>query len=697
MSYQPRNFKPLPPYRDPRDALAKALPSLQPPKRVSVVDAAEAHMRVKVNEQWSRFNRDTVPYMNEPMEMATSRDYRAMVFAGPSRTGKTMLLNAVWAHSIMCDPGRVAIYFDERTTRDSFELDTFSAIVRNSPDIAAMRGSGRGSDTIESKLFRGGSHVTLDIATASRMQERTLRVALATEFDRWGSSIDGEGEPYILLSARTHMAGSRGMVIMESSPRAPIKDENSVSADPHVPPLVDYGVFLQYRTSTRARYYWNCIECGAGFVPNYNLLDYPDSRDPVECGAMARLRCPHCNERIGHEHKDDMNRAGQWRHMGKDGKTVLITDPDIIKTIMLGYWLDGLQAGFMTWADIVQATVKAEAQFAATGDEESLRATINTRHGMAYLPRAGAGGDISLDDLRQKASRAPGPRGTAPDWTRFITLSIDVQSTYFSVGVYAWGLDGRRKPIDRFDLNVAPKAQEDAADRVLKPGLYAGDWSVLTDLETRRWPIEGGDWELGAVAAVVDMQGEKATTPNAYAFKRERRKAGFGQFWYLSRGREKRDYPDRVWLATPEKASGKSNRRAARDIQILNMATDRLKGAVAASLTMAEDGANYCHIPGWMTQEELTEFTAERSDDQGRWSKRPGFVRNESLDHAVQALALFIVLGGERLRPDAMPDWARLDLANPHARFVGAPDKAPVTAPPRAAPAPWIPKRDNWL
>lgn len=701
MTYGRYEFQPLPPYRDPRDALAKALPSLAPPRKVSVVEAAEASMRVNINNAWSRFRRETVPYMIEPMNMATSRDYRAMVFAGPSRCGKTMLLNAVWAHSITSDPARIGFYLDERATRDSYERNKFSPIVRNSPDLAAKRGKGRGSDTVDSKMFEGGTHITLDIVSGSRLQERDLRIALATEFDQYGADVDGEGEPLNLMLARTLMAGSRGMVIVESSPRAPELDENEITADPHTAPKVGYGVFSHFPDSTRGRLYWPCAFCGTMFVPNFDMLISPKSADDQEAGQAAKMQCPSCKELISPDHKAEMLAEADWHHMGAAGKPVTLQSGDVIDTDMLGYWLDGTQAAFMPWADIVVKMRQAERAFVSTGNEAKLRSVINTQIGTAYRVRAGNGGEISLEDLIRKAKTTPSHQAVAPDWTAFILVSVDTQGTYFSVGVTAFGLDGRHQPIDRFDLNTPPDGPYGPSKRVLKPGVYADDWKVLDALETVRWRVEGSDWELGAVAATVDMQGERATTDNAYKFLRRRRGEGKGTFWHLSRGRgltKRKDYPDRVWQARPETVSSKNKKRkVAKDIVILNMAADRLKDAVSASLVMTEEGPSYCAIPDWMSKDQLTEMTAERRDDSGHWEKRPGFVRNESLDHLVQARATFIIIGGERINPEAAPDWARLDPSNPFARFVGEPAAAPSEPEPAPEVASWIPQRDNWL
>ncbi|MEO1733180.1 MAG: terminase gpA endonuclease subunit, partial [Pseudomonadota bacterium] len=529
----------------------------------------------------------------------------------------------------------------------------------------------------------------------------SLQKALGTEFDQYGPDIDGEGEPLTLMLARTYMAGSRGIAIVESSPRAPVIDESEVSADPHVAPKVQYGVFAHYPNTTRGRLYWPCPCCGTLFVPKYEMLMVPDSVDDQEAGQAATMTCPHCREAISPDHKLEMLAASIWMHMGVEGKPVTHQSGDVIDTDMLGYWLDGTQAAFMPWSDIVVKMRQAERAFKSTGDESQLRSVINTRIGTAYRVRAGAGGEISLDDLLRKAEATPARQAVAPEWTRFITISIDTQATYFSVGVTAWGLDGRHQPIDRFDLNTPPDGPEGPAKRVLKPGVYADDWSVLDALETMRWTVDGSDWELGAVCAAVDMQGERATTDNAYKFLRRRRSEGKGTFWHLSRGRgvqKKKEFRDRVWQARPETVSGKSKKgRVAKDIVILNMATDRLKDAVSASLVMSEIGPNYCGLGDWMSKGQLTELTAERRDDDGHWSKRPGFVRNEGLDHLVQARAQFIIIGGERINLDAPPDWARLDATNPFARFVGEPENAPVQSTDSPTAPAWIPKRDNWL
>jgi phage terminase large subunit GpA-like protein len=288
-----------------------------------------------------------------------------------------------------------------------------------------------------------------------------------------------------------------------------------------------------------------------------------------------------------------------------------------------------------------------------------------------------------------------------------LTISVDVQGSRFPVGVTAWGEGGKHQLIDRFDLINPPVSAPGAADRALRPFDIAEDWAVLESLSTRYWPVEGGEWSLQAAAIAVDMHGGGATTDHAYRFYRGRRKVGEGKRWFLTRGNGGLKHSDRVWLRAPERASGK--RKVAVDIKILNMATDRLKDACSASLRLVEDGQNITIIPAWMEVPELTEFTAERRASTG-WEKRPGMVRNESFDHLVQARALHIILGGERIDWAAPRTWAVLaEGTNALAKRLGAPIVATVTAPREIERSPdqtdmrrpgrggWIEKREKWL
>jgi phage terminase large subunit GpA-like protein len=309
--------------------------------------------------------------------------------------------------------------------------------------------------------------------------------------------------------------------------------------------------------------------------------------------------------------------------------------------------------------------------------------------------------------LKDKAQDTQTPKGVAPSWARYLTVSVDVQGARFAVGVTAWGEGGRHQPIDRFDLISPPEGAPGGKDRALRPFEVAEDWRVLEPLSSRVWPVDGMGWSLKPVAIAIDMHGGGSTTDHAYRFYRGRRKAGEARRWFLTRGNGGLRHVDRVWLRAPERASGK--RKVASDIKILNMATDRLKDAIAASLRLTEDGQNLCLIPAWMDVPELIEFTAERRTESG-WEKRPGMVRNESFDHLVQARALHIIIGAEKIEWSApAKSWVMLSADNEFAvpdagQQDGKPKQVDATLDRKAVAHPpqshggWLNKRrEKWL
>lgn len=663
MNIQAAGFEPLPPYTDPRSALKRALPSLRPAERIGVTEAAERHMMVKVGDQWQPFRRDVTPYMTEPTDMIASRSYRGLAFCGPSQSGKTQMLQTAIAYTAMCNPGRVALFQMTREAAAEFERNKLAPMIRNSPDLRARQSSGRGADNVGQKLFSGGTQLTLDWPTITKLSSATIRLVLGTDYDHFPDSIGGEGDAYSMMRARAKSFMSRGMVVVESSPGAPITDESWRPDTPHASPPVKYGVLALYPGGTRARWYWTCPACDGEFEPTFKRLRYVDSRDPVEAGETAEMECPHCGVLHDHVLKRELNASGRWLHEASDGRVVPIDSGEVRRTDLLSYWLDGAAAAFSSWSDLVVQYRQAVERFEVTGDEESLKTALNTGQAQPYFPRSATSeNEVTLQGLRDKVSAmgVETKRGVAPGWTRYITVSVDTQGTFFSVGVTAWGLDGRHQPIDRFEIHTPPEGAPGAdGDRTLKPFDHAEDWAVLEPLATRVWPVEGEEFGLMPKALAVDMQGGGSTTENAYQFYRGRRKAGQGRLWYLTRGSGGR-HTDRVWLKEPERASQATGRRrkAATDIKILNMATDRLKDAVATSLRLTDRGQNICDLPMWMEEPHLVEMTAERRTDKG-WEKRPGMVRNESLDHLVQARALHILIGGEKIKADAPPDWAQ--------------------------------------
>lgn len=695
-------LRPLPPYVTPEDVLRDTLPMYDPPSRITVTEAAERFIRIPTAGRVQTYDRQAVPYMVEPQDATQNRRFKAVCFIGPAQTGKTQFLMNVALHSVTCDPSPVMIVHMTQSDARAWVEDKLDPVIQNSPLVLDRMGRGKDDDAKGRKRFAGMS-IEIGWPTVRQLSSRSKRLMLLTDYDHFESLVMGpkdnpEGTPFGMALDRITTYRSRGCVLVESTPARPIVDPTWArsQARPHEFPPVAEGIVPIYNDGTRARLYWECPECGEEFEARFEHLEYDASLDPVTAGERAVMVCPHNGCVIDHRRKVEMNRAilkgrGGWRHEAADGSLCALGDRAIRGADIASYAMDGVAAAFRTWGDLVAQKITAERKLEELGDETDLRKFFYTGLGRPYLPVAvGDDGAIPLAELRE--NRTLTPRGHCPDWTAFVVTSVDVQRGRFVVGVHAFGLDGRRTLVDRFDLAAPPEDAPGDKRRALDPAKMAEDWAVLDPLALAEYPVEGQDIRLRPVAIGVDFQGEPGVSDNAEKFWRARRAAGQGGIWFVTRGHGGLNQRSRTWHEVPERG----NARRRRGIRILNMATDRLKDTVAAALLKPGTAEGAFPLPEWLEEDPLTEFTAETRTEKG-WVLRAGMKRNESLDLAVQAQALAEHKGLLRLNPEAPPIWAQMSADNPFRLTEAARPKpiAPADASHQAQG--WIPKRTDWI
>ena len=682
---------PLPPFAAAAAVVRDALPSLEPMRRVTVADTATQRM-ILADGNWIPFRHDVAPYMVEPMEMVTSRRFDSIGFVGPARSSKSegLVINPL-AHAILAQPRKVAVFSPTKDAAAEWSQGALDEIITNSPALAAMRTTGRGADNIFTKRFRGGTRLTIDWPVKQKLAQRSLDLVIGTDYDAFDDDIGGDGGAFPLMRKRTESAGSRAMTIVESSPRKPILDEGWTPKTLHEAPPCE-GIVAIYNAGSRGRLYWPCDCCGEWYEPRFDRLRYPDDGAPADRGAAAVMVCPDCGFEIGPKHKADRNARSIWLHEEADGRLVRIGD--MVRNVTTAtYWLPGPAAALASWARIVSRYLEAEAEYLRTGNEGSLKAVVNTEHGLPHLPRSLAASD-GLSEQRLRAGASDHAWKTCPAGTAFVTAAVDVQAGRFVVQVEAWLPGLERVVIDRYDLHTPPPGAPGADGRRIDPARFGEDWDILHGVAERVYPVAGAAHGLRPVAVIVDSQGEAGVTPNAYAFYRRARLTHPRRF-YVQRGRGG-DGAKRAVLRRPETAHA-GKQYAARDIPIIHTGTDRLKDEVAASLLRPDPGPLKLHVPRLAPSDVFAEYAAERRYPTG-WDKRPGVTRNEALDLSVYNLSLAIILEAEAINWDRPPGWAvsgpdnimarPIDGAAPPAEPAAVAGPVAVRAIPAADPAP---------
>ena len=634
---------------------------LRAPRRMRVADAVAQYMRVPMGAgnsvPWDPL---VAPYVIEPMNCLASREYDAVIFVGPARTGKTIGLIDGWViYNVICDPADMLIIQMTEEKAREHSKKRLARTFRVSPEVVSRLSPNKNDNNVYDRTVLAGNYLKIGWPSVNIMSSSDYKCVALTDYDRFPEDIDGEGDAFSLASKRTTTFMSSGMTLVESSPGRDVKDVKWRRTSPHEAPPTT-GILSLYNRGDRRRWYWPCPHCGEYFQPCGDVVaGFRDIADPVLASEAAYIQCPSCSGRILPEQKRELNGRGVWLRDGESINADGSRYGDPRRSRIASFWMEGPAAAYQTLSQLVYKLLTAEQEYETTGSEETLKTVINTDWGLPYLPRASMEQRKS-ELLEQRAE--PVPSRSVPDGVNFLVATVDVQAgrhRRFVVQVTGYGSRGERWIIDRYNITQSLRGDSDGESQRIDPASYPEDWDVLlTDVFHKSWPLASDpSQQMRLMAMAVDSGGEDGVTDNAYKFWRRCRRDGLGKRIYLFKG----DSIRRAKLITrtfPDN-TGRTGRRAqaAGDVPLWLLQTDALKDRVNNALWRDSPGPGYVHFPDWLGSWFYDELTYEERSSDGKWSK-PGRGANEAFDLMVYAEALVILHGYEKIRwPDA-PEWA---------------------------------------
>ncbi|EKI2793586.1 TPA: phage terminase large subunit family protein [Escherichia coli] len=634
---------------------------LRAPRRMRVADAVAQYMRVPMGAgnsvPWDPL---VAPYVIEPMNCLASREYDAVIFVGPARTGKTIGLIDGWViYNVICDPADMLIIQMTEEKAREHSKKRLARTFRVSPEVVSRLSPNKNDNNVYDRTFLAGNYLKIGWPSVNIMSSSDYKCVALTDYDRFPEDIDGEGDAFSLASKRTTTFMSSGMTLVESSPGRDVKDVKWRRTSSHEAPPTT-GILSLYNRGDRRRWYWPCPHCGEYFQPCGDVVaGFRDIADPVLASEAAYIQCPSCSGRIMPEQKRELNGRGVWLRDGESINADGSRYGDPRRSRIASFWMEGPAAAYQTLSQLVYKLLTAEQEYETTGSEETLKTVINTDWGLPYLPRASMEQRKS-ELLEQRAE--PVPSRSVPDGVNFLVATVDVQAgrhRRFVVQVTGYGSRGERWIIDRYNITQSLRGDSDGESQRIDPASYPEDWDVLlTDVFHKSWPLASDpSQQMRLMAMAVDSGGEDGVTDNAYKFWRRCRRDGLGKRIYLFKG----DSIRRAKLITrtfPDN-TGRTGRRAqaAGDVPLWLLQTDALKDRVNNALWRDSPGPGYVHFPDWLGSWFYDELTYEERSSDGKWSK-PGRGANEAFDLMVYAEALVILHGYEKIRwPDA-PEWA---------------------------------------
>jgi len=614
----------------------------RPPVRMLVSEAASKYVRVQSSGSGTApWDGSLTPYMLEPMDVLSSRDFESVIFVGPARTGKTQgLIDCGVGYMVTCDPSDMAIVHIAQEKAKDFSKLRISRMFRNSPEIGKYLSKNKQDDNVHEKYFKAGNVLKIIWPTVKQLSSSEFKFMLLTDYDRMPEDIDKEGSPFSLAQKRTQTFMSRGMTMAESSPGFEVLDPKWKARTPHEAPPTR-GILSLYNQGDRRRWYMPCPCCDAYFMPgpgieafSFNInKDLFGHTDTQITGAIG-LKCTECGSVIDEKHKHSMNAKGKWVPEGchvefQCGEYIVAGEKRKSKTA--SFWMPGAAAAYQSWENIIQRYLNALRDYEITGTETTLKATTNVDQGTAYLPRRLIS-QTSSSDLEKRAEDLP--KRMVPEGARFLHASIDVQGAKFVCQVMAYGIGFENWLVDRFDIHISKRSTGGEA-LPLDPAGYIEDWDLIIEKVIKRsYPLSDGSGRSMAILnTVCDSGGKAGVTDNAYNFWRKLKKKQLHNRFMLIKGeRAKPNARKPTVLKRFPDNSGRSDRTAeARgDVPVWMLNTTLLKDSVSADMKRDLPGPRYMHYPDWLSLWFYEELTAEVRSDLG-WDN-PSKARNETFD-----------------------------------------------------------------
>lgn len=123
---------------------------IRAPRRMPVAEAVHKYMHVPVGVgNYVKWDPDLAPYVVEPMNCLASREYDAVIFVGPARTGKTIGLIDGWVvYNIVCDPSDMLIV---QMTEEKAREHSKKTSCQN---ISCQPGSGKAAEPVTQRQQR---------------------------------------------------------------------------------------------------------------------------------------------------------------------------------------------------------------------------------------------------------------------------------------------------------------------------------------------------------------------------------------------------------------------------------------------------------------------------------------------------------------------------------------------------------------
>lgn len=516
------------------DAFVKRM---RPKSRLSGSEWAEKyrHIAPGTSPEPGPWRNDRVPYLIEPMNVATDGSTETTVMMCSSQIGKSELLLNILGYYADQEPAAQLMLQPTVEMAESFSKERVDPTFKYSPGLQGKltegkdgRGNSRKSgDTIRLKQYPGGYLALVGTNSPAGLASRPIRCLLADEVDRYG--VTKEGDPLKLAIQRTTNFHNRKICLVST------------------PTIAEHSKIEEWFLRSDQRYFHvPCPHCGGFQVLKWGQVKWNKKPNGEHIPESAYYQCEHCEDKIYDRHKHEMLMAGYWVASKPENKGIA------------GFHINSIYSPWVKLEKLVTEWVEVN----KTRDKKGLMEFINLKLGEPWREDDD---EIDPDYLYRK--RREYYDAEVPDRALILTAGIDVQPDRLECEVVGWG-KGRESWGIEYKVFMGSPAM---------PAV----WQDLDAYLQKTFSYASGE-QLGIAGACIDS-GDGNYTTEVYEFTKPREYRRI--FSIKGRGG-----PGVPFISKPTK----SNKVGA---HLFTLGVDSGKANIMARVKLEDEGPGYCHWP----------------------------------------------------------------------------------------------------
>jgi phage terminase large subunit GpA-like protein len=621
------------------ESLHRARAAFAPPPELTVSAFADQEIIVTTGPlAGTHWQTAFAPYQRGILDAFHEPGVEIVVVQGSSQWGKTSCAVNIVAYHMAWDPCPILVVAPtvDPLAKD-FARNRLDPVIAASPALAAVVSRRRSRDTSNTtlaKTFRGGNVAIGGANSAASLAQRSVRLLVLDEVDRYPAELPGEGSTIEIALKRTTAYRRRRRILMTSSPT-----------------LRGAVIDAWFKRGDMRRFHCPCPSCGHMHPYQWANVRWVD-HDP----STARLYCPACGYAIDDAERLAVLGRGEWR----------ADKPERADRAIVSFHIWEAYSPLSSLAEIVTSFLRARTAQRA-GDRSEMHTWMNTTLGEPVDPDDGEGVEPHTLLLRRESY---GAELEAPMGVCAITMGVDVQDDRLEVLVVGWGPGEEAWLVDRGEIPGDTSRPE--------------PWADLDRLLAAEYRHPAGTLPISSTC--IDSGGHRTSEVYDYVHRRG------AQRIYATIGRD----GQRPIVSSPSpKGWGRGARKVR--LYTIGVDTAKALLMSRLALTEKGPGFVHIPMQDWADEELTAQLTAERlvtkftkGVPETFWKKIRA--RNEALDCAVMALAAL------RLLNPRLEQWAEELERRVREREEGGPPPGPPPAPPARTPwlgarrSGWLPR-----